>query len=1097
MRNGTFIIPSTGERSRRQFTLRTSSSSSANSNASQRATGTDDDDADQLLSPETAGERLQLLKRQVGGKFVAVWNWLNSDQGHAVIKCTLAYLLGSMGTFWNPLSKFLGQRDGKHIVATLTVYFHPARTAGSMLEAIFLAICAVLYAEVINLLSMGIVIFGRTYLDIVMPAHVLVLVVCVGGGLGFIGWVKQRLNQPLVNVSSTLASIAIISIITKEEAIQGGYFSGTKIIQVLKMLVLGVSFTTAVNLLIWPKSARLILRQEMVKATMALSDKVSFIARGFLNGDEDDVDSEDYGRIRLRYNSAYAKMTATLREAKNEHYVLGREKIYQLDKKLYKSIETLSQAISGLRSAMDAEFTLRRETPLSDNQSGYFGPQSPKIFRTASASGRDRLSVIDESHEENEQGSWRRDPMQQSDPSLNRTPAFRYPADIFTYFMDLLGPSMKSLSYTLSEILKDSPFGKNPQKQVIVNDQLRESLKAALSLYNEARGNALQDLYLNIQLGRTHSEAIQADIEEVAAACGHFSFSLQAVAEEMDQYLEVLEDMKHTTTYVKRSWEWLKFWKRFGLPRSQKKRLPVVDDPEQEDLIPKQQQPVPRLRRSADPKGIPDQMVVRRDTFNWDAAPQASKIKRKISELVLRLMRFIAREDITFGVKVGIGAILWAQFAFIPSTRPIYSVWRGEWGLLSYMIVVAMTTGASNTTSLARFIGTLIGGACSILAWLIGQESPFVLALIGCIMAFANFYLILVLNNAPLGRISLLAYNVITLYAYSISQQVCDDDDDEGGESPLIFDITFHRVVSVTLGIAWGMIVCRLLWPISARRKFREGLSVLYLQLGLIWKRGPLGILLQTRITTDYMREGEQVALQRYGESSPPSPPPLSRVLLANLPKPSNWKVCVSQPSPNSSCAGPSPRRPTAASCSRPRTSSTASTPCASSARSVPSCPRASAPSSSSRPTSASSSASASATSSRSSPRASCSSTRSPTPSPASTRTRTASWGASTSSARTTPRAGWRGVTMGVPRWPTRRTMRCCTRTRSSRARSRPRWTRSRPRLRTCSGYCMRSRCCSSRDRGSSFMIYSMHMVARALGGRNGTCTYGVPTRAG
>jgi hypothetical protein len=72
-------------------------------------------------------------------------------------------------------------------------------------------------------------------------------------------------------------------------------------------------------------------------------------------------------------------------------------------------------------------------------------------------------------------------------------------------------------------------------------------------------------------------------------------------------------------------------------------------------------------------------------------------------------------------------------------------------------------------------------------------------------------------------------------------------------------------VLAVTLGIMWGMIVCRLLWPISGRGKFREGLAVLYLQLGLIWKRGPLLTLLESNSTVDYMREGEQAALQRYG----------------------------------------------------------------------------------------------------------------------------------------------------------------------------------------------------------------------------------------
>ena len=48
-----------------------------------------------------------------------------------VFKCALAYWLGSLATFWVPFTKFLGKSDGIHLVATVTVYFHPARTIGS------------------------------------------------------------------------------------------------------------------------------------------------------------------------------------------------------------------------------------------------------------------------------------------------------------------------------------------------------------------------------------------------------------------------------------------------------------------------------------------------------------------------------------------------------------------------------------------------------------------------------------------------------------------------------------------------------------------------------------------------------------------------------------------------------------------------------------------------------------------------------------------------------------------------------------------------------------------------------------------------------
>ena len=73
-----------------------------------------------------------------------------------------------------------------------------------------------------------------------------------------------------------------------------------------------------------------------------------------------------------------------------------------------------------------------------------------------------------------------------------------------------------------------------------------------------------------------------------------------------------------------------------------------------------------------------------------------------------------------------------------------------------------------------------------------------------------------------MGRFILLTYNLSALYAYSLSVKDDDNDDDEGGISPEIWEIVFHRVVSVMAGCVWGIIVTRVLWPISARRKVRS-----------------------------------------------------------------------------------------------------------------------------------------------------------------------------------------------------------------------------------------------------------------------------------
>ncbi|KAF4467318.1 Lactobacillus histidine kinase [Fusarium albosuccineum] len=865
LRNGTFIIPRTGERSRQEFSLRTSTNPTPNNNNNNNNNPSNASAYRSFDTAESTGDRLRIIAHNIKVAFALAWAWLQTEEGHGVLKCTLAYVLGSMGTFFTPLSNFLGNRDGKHVTATITVYFHAARTFGSMLEASVIAIVAVFYAELISLLSMGIAIAMRTQFGLTGTAHALILIICIGGGLGFVGWVKQRLNNPLVNVGSTLTSIAIISVITKEEGVQGGYFSDDKIVQVLKMLVIGITCTLAVNVLVWQVSARRVLRKSIMTAAASLGDKLSSITKGFLSGTEDDLWSAEYKRVSTKYNGAYAKMNSTLREAKFEHYFLGHESIYPLDRRLTRSVEALSQAIGGLRNALENQFALLREVPTLENQSSILSPTStglsPTLTRALSAFLDDataRLAVIDESGESEEErlGNSRN----KSDTALETAPTFQEPSDIFALFIDMLGPSIKSLAHTLSEILREPAFGKDPNKDIAVNEQLRESLRDALHLYNAARAESLQELYRAIEMGRTRSEKIQADIEEVAAACGHFSFSLQAVAEETDAYLDVLEDLKYSTETGARSWNWLKIWKYFKSFRASSKN--PIGDPERETLLPKP--PVKRLRKSQVPKGIPDTMVTRRDTFNWDAAPQSSRIKRRFAQKLLKISRFFVRDDILFGLKVGIGALLWAMLAFIPSTRPIYQRWRGEWGLLSFMIVAAMTTGAANTTGTARFKGTLIGAACAVTCWTVSQGNAIVLIFLGGLVALANFYVILAIKKAPLGRIALLAYNVSTLYAYSISQSVDDDDDDEGGSNPLIIDIAYHRVVSVTLGILWGIVVCRILWPISGRKKFREGLSVLYLQMGLIWKRGPLSVSLHSNNTLDYMREGEQAALQRY-----------------------------------------------------------------------------------------------------------------------------------------------------------------------------------------------------------------------------------------
>ena len=165
-----------------------------------------------------------------------------------------------------------------------------------------------------------------------------------------------------------------------------------------------------------------------------------------------------------------------------------------------------------------------------------------------------------------------------------------------------------------------------------------------------------------------------------------------------------------------------------------------------------------------------------------------------------RALSVLRRDDVKFAIKVGIGAALYALPSFLAASRPFYQHWRGEWGLLSYMLVCAMTIGASNTTGFARFFGTCIGAVCAIVSWIASRGNAILLALFGWFMALWTAYIIVAQGKGPMGRFIMLTYNLSALYAYSLSVQEVDGDEDEGGVRPVITEIALHRVVAVLSG---------------------------------------------------------------------------------------------------------------------------------------------------------------------------------------------------------------------------------------------------------------------------------------------------------
>ena len=134
-------------------------------------------------------------------------------------------------------------------------------------------------------------------------------------------------------------------------------------------------------------------------------------------------------------------------------------------------------------------------------------------------------------------------------------------------------------------------------------------------------------------MDRDKPESVEADFEEVAASCGHFSFSLEAFAEEMQNFLTILEELKDVIeNKPQRSWKWLRFWQKDDSNKDQ-------EDPEQETLI--QQNPETNV-----PKDIPSLVLQKRQSSSWrsDIEGQESS-DNAIHQYMLAVVRFLERDD--------------------------------------------------------------------------------------------------------------------------------------------------------------------------------------------------------------------------------------------------------------------------------------------------------------------------------------------------------------------------------------------------------------------------------------------------------------------
>lgn len=119
-----------------------------------------------------------------------------------VLKCSFAYLLGSLFTFVPILNSMLGTaKISSHVIATVTVFFNSSKTVGGMVEAVGYGLVYTVCALLLSLLSMLVAIYLRSE-DYYVTSCCVTLGFWLAGSTFVLSFIKAHYNKPAIGTGN-------------------------------------------------------------------------------------------------------------------------------------------------------------------------------------------------------------------------------------------------------------------------------------------------------------------------------------------------------------------------------------------------------------------------------------------------------------------------------------------------------------------------------------------------------------------------------------------------------------------------------------------------------------------------------------------------------------------------------------------------------------------------------------------------------------------------------------------------------------------------------------------------------------------------------
>ncbi|KAK7448857.1 hypothetical protein VKT23_013587 [Stygiomarasmius scandens] len=248
-----------------------------------------------------------------------------------IFKCALAYFIASLFTFSPYLSGFIsdlvsrGKGGGRplpsgHMVATVAVYFNPAKTMGAMVEANVFCLFGLFYASFVCLSCMSVFWWLERKPGLEWVGDIFAIV-WVGLAMSLLAWLKVWMANPQFNTACSMMAIILFVVLVKE----GGFHT---LLQVCSIILTGAVVSNLVCYIVWPTTATQNLQSNMVKTLDSFSTLLSMLTETFLlEPGAISNHRNSQGRIQRAveaHQGSFTGLKKSLKEAKSEWLLWGR-----------------------------------------------------------------------------------------------------------------------------------------------------------------------------------------------------------------------------------------------------------------------------------------------------------------------------------------------------------------------------------------------------------------------------------------------------------------------------------------------------------------------------------------------------------------------------------------------------------------------------------------------------------------------------------------------------------------------------------------------------------------------------------------------------